>query len=93
MRAGVQCDRSSRLTLTERLRAIGGSIEWLSSSGQACSLRGSPIGLPFDMAPEYGATCAFFPIDARTLDYLRLIGKPDAQFNWWKLREGARALA
>jgi aconitate hydratase len=30
------------------------------------------------MAPEYGATCGFFPIDQRTLDYLELTGRePD----------------
>ena len=29
------------------------------------------------MAPEYGATCGFFPIDDRTLDYMRLTGRPD----------------
>ena len=28
-----------------------------------------------NMAPEYGATCGFFPIDAQTLDYLRLSGR------------------
>jgi aconitate hydratase len=28
-----------------------------------------------NMAPEYGATCGFFPIDGRTLDYLRLTGR------------------
>ena len=31
------------------------------------------------MAPEYGATCGFFPIDERTLDYLRLTGREDGQ--------------
>ena len=31
-----------------------------------------------NMAPEYGATCGFFPIDQRTLDYLELTGRePD----------------
>ena len=29
-----------------------------------------------NMAPEYGATCGFFPVDAITLDYLRLSGRP-----------------
>ena len=29
------------------------------------------------MAPEYGATCGFFPVDERTLDYLRLTGRED----------------
>src|SRR5690348_6389297 len=32
-----------------------------------------------NMAPEYGATCGFFPIDERTLDYLRLTGRDDHQ--------------
>jgi aconitate hydratase len=29
-----------------------------------------------NMAPEYGATCGFFPIDAETLRYLELSGRP-----------------
>src|SRR5690606_1246727 len=29
-----------------------------------------------NMAPEYGATCGFFPVDEVTLDYLRLTGRP-----------------
>jgi len=32
-----------------------------------------------NMAPEYGATCGFFPIDERTVDYLRLTGREDEQ--------------
>ncbi|DAC32308.1 MAG TPA: aconitate hydratase AcnA, partial [Candidatus Poseidoniaceae archaeon] len=31
-----------------------------------------------NMAPEYGATCGFFPVDERTLDYMRLSGREDA---------------
>ena len=31
------------------------------------------------MAPEYGATCGFFPVDELTLDYLRLTGRPAAR--------------
>lgn len=30
-----------------------------------------------NMAPEYGATCGFFPVDQETLDYLRLSGRPE----------------
>ncbi len=30
-----------------------------------------------NMSPEYGATCAIFPIDQVTLDYLRLTGRPE----------------
>src|SRR6185312_3685124 len=29
-----------------------------------------------NMAPEYGATCGIFPIDAESLRYLRLSGRP-----------------
>src|SRR5512139_1024665 len=32
-----------------------------------------------NMAPEYGATCGFFGIDDKTLDYLRLTGREEAQ--------------
>lgn len=31
-----------------------------------------------NMAPEYGATCGFFPVDDETLKYLRLTGRSDA---------------
>ena len=32
-----------------------------------------------NMSPEFGSTCAIFPIDDETLDYLRLTGRPDQQ--------------
>jgi len=32
-----------------------------------------------NMAPEYGATCGFFPVDSETLNYLRLTGRPEEQ--------------
>ncbi|MBS0305738.1 MAG: aconitate hydratase [Proteobacteria bacterium] len=32
-----------------------------------------------NMSPEYGATCAIFPIDDETLAYLRLTGRPEPQ--------------
>ncbi|RDI45834.1 aconitate hydratase AcnA [Falsibacillus pallidus] len=31
-----------------------------------------------NMAPEYGATCGFFPVDAESLDYLRLTGREES---------------
>ncbi|MFD2829256.1 aconitate hydratase AcnA [Corticicoccus populi] len=30
-----------------------------------------------NMAPEYGATCGFFPVDDETIDYMRLTGRPE----------------
>ncbi|MEH6939607.1 aconitate hydratase AcnA [Bacillus sp. JJ664] len=32
-----------------------------------------------NMAPEYGATCGFFPVDGEALNYLRLTGRPEEQ--------------
>ncbi|MCR2822896.1 aconitate hydratase AcnA [Lederbergia panacisoli] len=32
-----------------------------------------------NMAPEYGATCGFFPVDGETINYLRLTGRPEEQ--------------
>ena len=32
-----------------------------------------------NMSPEYGSTCAIFPVDHLTLDYLRLTGRPEAR--------------
>src|SRR5262249_48806840 len=32
-----------------------------------------------NMSPEYGATCAIFPVDAETLHYLTLTGRPEAR--------------
>ena len=79
MRPGVSATDLA-LTLTERLRKIGvvEKVVEFFGPGMAC-LRVADRATVSNMAPEYGATCAFFPIDARTLDYLRLIGKPDAQ--------------
>ena len=31
-----------------------------------------------NMAPEYGATCGFFPVDDRTIEYMKLTGRDDA---------------
>ena len=57
------------------------SAAW-SASSSSSSAPASPT-LPLadratigNMAPEYGATCAIFPIDAETLRYLRLTGRP-----------------
>ncbi len=48
-----------------------------SSTAPACSaLTLADRATIANMAPEYGATCGFFPIDDKTLDYLRLTGRP-----------------
>ena len=38
------------------------------------------------MAPEYGATCGFFPVDDETLRYLRGTGRPDEADRSWSRR-------
>jgi aconitate hydratase len=34
------------------------------------------------MAPEYGATMGYFPVDATTLGYLRLTGRTEERIEW-----------
>ena len=36
-----------------------------------------------NMAPEYGATCGIFPVDAETLRYLRFTGRPEELSRSW----------
>jgi len=67
------------LTLTELLRkkgVVGKFVEYFGSG--LADLPVADRATIANMAPEYGATCGFFPIDAATLDYLRLTGR-DAQ--------------
>ncbi len=45
------------------------------------------------MAPEYGATCGFFPIDEVTLGYLKLTGRQSDRMNWLKRTASARLMA
>jgi aconitate hydratase len=64
------------LTVTEILRklgVVGKFVEFYGSGVSELSLADrATIG---NMAPEYGATCGIFPIDAETLRYLRLTGR------------------
>ncbi|MCH7345230.1 Fe/S-dependent 2-methylisocitrate dehydratase AcnD [Pelomonas sp. CA6] len=67
------------LTLTEFLRAqrvVGAYLEF-HGEGVAGLTLGDRATIA-NMAPEYGATAALFPIDAQTLDYLRLTGRDEA---------------
>ncbi len=65
------------LTVTQMLRkkgVVGKFVEFYGPGVSALSLADrATIG---NMAPEYGATIGFFPIDAKTLDYLRLSNRP-----------------
>ncbi len=66
------------LTVTEMLRkkgVVGKFVEFFGSG-----LAGLPLAdraTIANMAPEYGATCGIFPVDAETLRYLRFTGRPE----------------
>ncbi len=66
------------LTVTQMLRAkgvVGRFVEFYGPGLDALTL--ADRATIANMAPEYGATCGFFPIDTKTLDYMRLTGRDD----------------
>ena len=66
------------LTVTQILRetgVVGKFVEYFGHGLEKLPIADrATIG---NMSPEYGATCGFFPVDAETLRYLRLTGRPD----------------
>ncbi|WP_404387150.1 aconitate hydratase AcnA [Humibacillus xanthopallidus] len=66
------------LTITEMLRKHGVVGKFVEFYGEGVSqvplANRATIG---NMSPEFGSTCAIFPIDDVTLDYLRLTGRSD----------------
>ncbi|RST30026.1 aconitate hydratase AcnA [Sphingomonas ginkgonis] len=66
------------LTVTQMLRAkgvVGRFVEFYGPGLDALTL--ADRATIANMAPEYGATCGFFPVDERTIDYLKLSGRDD----------------
>jgi aconitate hydratase len=64
------------LTVTERLRGKGVVGKFVEFFGSGLDRLGVEDRATLaNMAPEYGATCGFFPIDDHTLAYLRLTGR------------------
>src|SRR6201994_3724697 len=65
------------LTITEMLRkhcVVGKFVEFAGEGVAAVPVANrATIG---NMSPEFGSTCAIFPIDQNTLDYLKLTGRP-----------------
>ncbi len=64
------------LTVTEMLRAkgvVGRFVEFYGEGLDRLSL--ADRATIANMAPEYGATCGFFPIDKETIRYLKLSGR------------------
>ena len=68
------------LTVTERLRAasvVGKFVEFCGPGVRQLSL--ADRATLANMAPEYGATMGFFPIDEKTLEYLRFTNRGEEQ--------------
>ena len=68
------------LTITEMLRrekVVGKFVEFCGEGTASLSVaERATIG---NMAPEYGATMGFFPVDERTIDYFRGTGRTEAE--------------
>jgi aconitate hydratase len=68
------------LTVTEQLRRKGVVGKFVEFYGDGlATLPLADRATIANMAPEYGATCGIFPIDAETLRYLELSGRPAEQ--------------
>ncbi|WP_144112876.1 aconitate hydratase AcnA [Paraburkholderia sp. BCC1886] len=70
------------LTVTELLRkekVVGKFVEFFGEGTRSLSLPDrATIG---NMAPEYGATMGFFPVDEKTIDYFKGTGRTDAEIS------------
>ena len=67
------------LTVTEMLRKYGVVNKFVEYCGPGLSNLSLPDRATIaNMSPEYGATCGYFPVDAETLRYLKMTGRPDA---------------
>lgn len=70
------------LTVTRMLRELGVVGKFVEFYGTGLSqLSLADRATIANMAPEYGATCGFFPVDQVTLDYLRLTGRSSANID------------
>jgi aconitate hydratase A / 2-methylisocitrate dehydratase len=68
------------LAIVEDLRkegVVGKLVEFFGPGVPALSL--ADRATLSNMSPEYGATCAIFPVDKKTLDYLELTGRDQSQ--------------
>ena len=66
------------LTLTEQLRAHGVVGKFVEFHGDGlASLPLADRATIGNMSPEFGSTCAIFPVDAETLRYLRFTGRDE----------------
>jgi aconitate hydratase len=81
------------LTVVQMLRAkgvVGKFVEYYGPGLDHLSL--ADRATIANMAPEYGATCGFFPIDQETINYLRLTGREQATLDLVELYAKAQGL-
>ena len=68
------------LTVTQMLRAHGVVEKFVEFFGDGLAELSVPDRATIaNMAPEYGATCGFFPIDKKTLDFLHFTGRSEQE--------------
>lgn len=70
------------LKVTQKLRqqnVVGKFVEFFGPGLQEMPL--ADRATISNMAPEYGATCGFFPVDGESLEYLRLTGRSEEQIS------------
>lgn len=68
------------LRITQELRkfgVVGKFVEFFGDGLEDLTL--ADRATIANMAPEYGATCGFFPVDEKTIEYLRLTGREEEQ--------------
>lgn len=66
------------LHITEQLRQLGVVGKFVEFFGTGLDeLSVGDRGMIANMAPEYGATVVFFPVDTHVLDYMRTTGRPE----------------
>ena len=73
------------LTIAELLRKYGVVGKFVEVFGPGLANLSVPdratIG---NMSPEFGCTITYFPIDDKTLEYMRKSNRSEEQMNWWK---------
>ena len=66
------------LAITQLLRKRGVVGQFVEFFGEGChSLNLADRATIANMSPEYGATMGYFPIDEKTLDYLKMTGRDE----------------
>ncbi len=77
LRSGVTAtDMTLRLTeILRKAKVVGKFVEFYGEGAEALGL--ADRATIANMAPEYGATMGFFPVDEKSLDYLRQTGRDE----------------